>query len=165
MAHFLGASGAGRLAEAMRDRPGQRADAIFPAAAAANRSIFYDRNGGARSVADVYAVIENKYAGAMNSPSSRAVAAAGGVQLADASARPPAAERNVPEVAMFLAAFPQAQVTESGNAPAPAFQAGARPQPVAPAIQSLWSNAAPATARSASGGFDLFSDRGGTFSS
>jgi hypothetical protein len=173
MAHFLGASGAGRLAEAMRDKPGQRADAIFPAAAAANRSIFYDRNGGARSVADVYAVIENKYAGAMNSPSSRAVAAAGGVQLAagaqlaDASTRPPAVaatERNVPEVAMFLAAFPQAQISDSGSPTPAAFKGGERAQPVAPAIQSLWANAPPANARSAAGGFDLFSDRSGTFS-
>lgn len=168
MAHFLGVGGAGRLIETMQKNPGQRADAVFPAAASANRSIFYDGGGSARSVSQVHALLESKYAGAMNSPSSRAVAAAGGVQLADASVPAPAdrsrSERNVPELASFLAAFPQAQMSEPVNAPIVGFAGGSRTQPVAPAIQSLWANAAPTNARGADGGFDLFSDRSGTFS-
>jgi hypothetical protein len=168
MAHFLGVGGAGRLIEAKQNNPGQRADAAFPAAAAANRAIFYERGGGARSVSEVHALLESKYAGAMNSPSSRAVAAAGGVQLADASVRAPviqnSAERNLPELGSFLAAFPQAQMSEPVNAQIAGFAGGARTQPVAPAIQSLWTNAPVANARSASGGFDLFSDRSGNFS-
>lgn len=165
MAHFLGASGAGRLIEAVQNSPGQRADAVFPAAAAANRGIFYARGGAARSVADVYGVLQGKYAGAVNSPSTRAVAAAGGMQLASATA-PQSAPRghDVPELAAFLAAFPQASVSASPEAPGGGFRAGARTEPVAPAIQSLWANATPTASRSASGGFDLFSDRAGTFS-
>lgn len=42
-AHFLGASGAARLIEAAQADPHMRADALFPEAARANRSIF--RNG------------------------------------------------------------------------------------------------------------------------
>ena len=46
-AHFLGASGAADLIEAVRDNPQQSASHLFPAAAAANRNMFYD---GARPV-------------------------------------------------------------------------------------------------------------------
>jgi len=40
-AHFLGASGAITLIEQTASQPGQRADQVFPAAAAANRNMFY----------------------------------------------------------------------------------------------------------------------------
>ncbi len=53
-AHFLGANGAASLIEAAADNPGQRADHLFPAAAAANRAIFYE-SGRPRSAADVLA--------------------------------------------------------------------------------------------------------------
>jgi len=45
-AHFLGAGGAARLIQAAEADPGQRADALFPQAASANRPVFYD-NGRA----------------------------------------------------------------------------------------------------------------------
>jgi len=45
-AHFLGASGAGALIKAVESDPGAKADSLFPAAAAANRPVFYD---GARA--------------------------------------------------------------------------------------------------------------------
>lgn len=41
-AHFLGAGGAVRLIEAVEANPNQRADQLFPNAAAANRPVFYD---------------------------------------------------------------------------------------------------------------------------
>ncbi len=53
-AHFLGPQGAGRLIEAVRSNPNGSAAALFPDAAAANRSIFY-RQGRAATVAEVYA--------------------------------------------------------------------------------------------------------------
>lgn len=53
-AHFLGPQGSAKLIEAMQSRPGAAAAAIFPAAAAANRSIFY-RGGQPKTVAEVYA--------------------------------------------------------------------------------------------------------------
>ncbi|MEO1040394.1 MAG: transglycosylase SLT domain-containing protein [Pseudomonadota bacterium] len=51
-AHFLGASGAAELIQAAQSQPGLRADTLFPAAAEANRPIFYEQ-GRARSVQEV----------------------------------------------------------------------------------------------------------------
>jgi hypothetical protein len=54
MAHFLGAAGAANFLSGMSDNPEQPAAALLPAAARANRSVFYQRNGEAKSVRDVY---------------------------------------------------------------------------------------------------------------
>jgi hypothetical protein len=53
-AHFLGPQGSARLIEAVNASPGASAAALFPDAAAANRSIFY-REGRAATVSEVYA--------------------------------------------------------------------------------------------------------------
>jgi hypothetical protein len=53
-AHFLGPQGSARLIEAVGNSPGASAAAMFPDAAAANRSIFY-REGRAATVSEVYA--------------------------------------------------------------------------------------------------------------
>jgi len=53
-AHFLGPQGSARLIEAVGNSPGASAAALFPDAAAANRSIFY-REGRAATVSEVYA--------------------------------------------------------------------------------------------------------------
>lgn len=53
-AHFLGPAGSARLIEAAGNSPGASAAAMFPDAAAANRSIFY-REGRAATVSEVYA--------------------------------------------------------------------------------------------------------------
>lgn len=55
-AHFLGASGAGALIEAAEQSPSSRADTLFPAAARANRPIFYD-SGRPRSAQEVLSVL------------------------------------------------------------------------------------------------------------
>ena len=55
MAHFLGASGAARFIKAAEARPDAKAANYFPRAAQANSSIFYDKQGGARSLKQVYA--------------------------------------------------------------------------------------------------------------
>lgn len=52
-AHFLGPAGAARLIQAVESNPGQSAAALFPAPAAANRSIFY-RDGRSATVQEVY---------------------------------------------------------------------------------------------------------------
>jgi len=54
IAHFLGAGGAAKLISNAQEAPNTPADELFPAAAAANRSIFYDRDGSPKSVAQVY---------------------------------------------------------------------------------------------------------------
>ena len=53
-AHFLGPQGSARLIEAVGNSPGASAAAMFPDAAAANRSIFY-REGRPATVSEVYA--------------------------------------------------------------------------------------------------------------
>lgn len=53
MAHFLGARGAERLITAADADPQQDASKLFPRQARANRAIFFEANGAARSVADV----------------------------------------------------------------------------------------------------------------
>lgn len=52
-AHFLGPAGAARLIQAVETNPGQSGAALFPSAAAANRSIFY-RDGRAATAQEVY---------------------------------------------------------------------------------------------------------------
>jgi hypothetical protein len=61
LAHFLGASGAQKFLVALDRAPWSRASALFPAAARANRAIFHDRHGKARSLARVMSVIRGKY--------------------------------------------------------------------------------------------------------
>lgn len=53
LAHFLGEAGALRFLEAHEANPDAAAAPLLPAAAAANRSIFYAPDGRARSLADI----------------------------------------------------------------------------------------------------------------
>jgi hypothetical protein len=66
LAHFLGAEGAARFLNAHDANPDQSAAILFPAAASANRSIFYRDNGSARSLREVR---QNFAAKLGNSPS------------------------------------------------------------------------------------------------
>lgn len=61
VAHFFGAEGAGKFLSALASDPSQSAASILPAAAAANRSTFYDGDG-ARSVSEVMSVIRARMA-------------------------------------------------------------------------------------------------------
>lgn len=72
MAHFLGQGGAKTFLKAMASNPDQRADALLPSAARANRPIFYDKGGAPRSVSEIYARFEKK----LGSESGAAVASA-----------------------------------------------------------------------------------------
>ncbi len=60
MAHFLGAAGGGKFLEEMADNGDQSAAALFPAAARANRNVFYDAGGRARSLGEVYQRFSDK---------------------------------------------------------------------------------------------------------
>ena len=68
MAHFLGLGGAKKFLSAMQDNPDARASSMFPAAAGANRNIFYASNGQPRSLSQIYdrfaAKLDNASAGA-----------------------------------------------------------------------------------------------------
>ena len=53
LAHFLGAEGAARFLSAHADNPDQPAATLFPAAASANRPIFYRDDGAPRSLSEI----------------------------------------------------------------------------------------------------------------
>jgi hypothetical protein len=162
MAHFMGAAGAAKLINSAEDNPQASGAALFPNAAAANRSIFYDSSGAARSVSDVYSVLTSRYASAANSPATQSAMAAFGVTP---TAGTTAVASTTPAVtpvdtATYLQGFPDARASASGTmasassttdtSPATVFrslfQVGDRPQPVSPAIQELWGNASSLTA-------------------
>ena len=78
VAHFFGPyAGAKAIRLAGRD-PTANAAAIFPEPAAANRSIFYDRQGNARSIAGVCAELMRRYQVARAAPAPPSVRLAGG---------------------------------------------------------------------------------------
>jgi len=156
MAHFLGVGGAARLISNVEESPHASAVRLFPNAAAANRSIFYDYFGRARSVAGVYTVLTQRYASAAASPATRtALASVGGVSpplvLASALA-PGSASPAIEGGAAHLAAFPDDRTTPVVVASASGatnatptdpifrslFQSGERNEPVSPAVQRLW---------------------------
>ena len=62
MAHVLGARGASDLIQAASSDPTRSAARDFPDAAAANRSIFFDKAGRARSAQEVYGVLAASHA-------------------------------------------------------------------------------------------------------
>lgn len=189
MAHFLGVGGAAKLIANAEDNPQASAARLFPNAAAANRSIFFERDGRARSVYEVYANLTSRYASAASSPATQmALAMYGatpGVALAsNAPATAPAAIDN----AAYLSTFPDARAvtpvtvasasspTNTSPPSAPVFrslfQADENAQPVSSTVRALWGNSSSLTsvanAAPDSGAprpLDLFSDRNGTFSS
>jgi hypothetical protein len=60
MAHFLGAGGASKFLKAKDQDPNQSAAALDPAAAKANKNIYYDKTGKERSVQEVYDLMDKK---------------------------------------------------------------------------------------------------------
>ena len=60
LGHFLGSGGASRFLSALSDSPGMSAAALLPKAASANRPIFFEASGAARSVSGVMDLIRAK---------------------------------------------------------------------------------------------------------
>jgi Transglycosylase SLT domain len=156
MAHFLGVGGAARLISSAEDSPNASAARMFPNAAAANHSIFYDRQGSARSVSEVYGVLNARYAGAATSQVTRTALAAYGAEPAStqvAGAAAPSAPRAVDNAA-YLASFPDVRSAAAptvASAAAPnrqtassdvmfrsLFQVDERSQPVSSTVHELW---------------------------
>ncbi len=195
MAHFMGVAGASKLINNAAQNPNASGAALFPNAAAANRSIFYDQSGSARSVSQVYGVLSSRYTAAANSSvTASAMAAAGGALavsgVTTAQAVSPVGASSSSN-ATFLSRFPDlnnvqvasfangtSSTTPASSMPEPPmfrslFQGGERSQPISPAVQELWGNSASLTSNALSKApevgtpkpLDLFSDRFGTFSS
>lgn len=60
-AHFLGARGASNFLNQRQDNPAQNAAESFPRAANANRNVFYDKDGGSKSLDEVYEFFDKKF--------------------------------------------------------------------------------------------------------
>jgi Transglycosylase SLT domain len=161
MAHFMGVGGAAKLIANAEDNPSASGARLFPNAAAANRPIFFDRSGRARSVSEVYSVLSSRYASAANSQATRTAMAAVGetpARVAFADATPAAAPVNN---AAYLQTFPDvrtvtpvtvasASTTTSTSPPTDPifrslFQAGERTEPVSPRVRELWGNSSSLT--------------------
>jgi len=159
MAHFFGTGGAGQLINAARDRPQATAADLFPAAARANKSIFYDRQNNARSVAGVYSELNRRYQVArvnvMPGVAPTAVAANTAAPSAASSVAP-----RLPDTAGTTSAFAVASARPVADSAEPAFrslfQNSERPSEgrgaVSPIVSDLWSTPAnpPAPAKAES---------------
>ncbi len=71
LAHFLGAAGAARFLTAHAANPDTAAAPLFPAAAGANRSIFYDKSGEARTLGQIRDNFAAKFEGNATPPSAQ----------------------------------------------------------------------------------------------
>ena len=185
MAHVLGLGGAAKMITSAEDTPRASAVRMFPAAAAANRPIFYDRAGQARSVSEVYTDLATRYASAASSPATRTALALYGdvpAAVASATAAAPAIDN-----AAYLSTFPDvrspapsattvasAEPASSNSRPVDPifrslFQVDDRSQPVSSTVRELWGNSSLTSAANATPSaprpLDLFSDRDGSFSS
>jgi hypothetical protein len=147
IAHFLGAGGAGKLIQLAGSSPQANAADAFPSAAQANRPIFYDRQGNARSVSGVYSEIVRRFKVASDGPAATLASATGHPLQQAATA--PAARPILPvtDVAgvtkvFAVAAARSAATTVAPSAPAASPAAGApmASAPAAPAFNSLFSD-------------------------
>ena len=77
MAHFLGLGGARSFLTTMQSAPDKSGAAMFPAAARANRGVFFDASGGARSLSEIYSRFAAKLDKSVSGASAPAAAASG----------------------------------------------------------------------------------------
>jgi hypothetical protein len=135
IAHFLGVGGAAKLISSNESNPQANAAQMFPQAAAANHSIFYDRSGDARSVGGVYGELTRRYQAAADSKAAQAaIAFAGGT--APTSAAPSMTIASSLSDNSYLAALPQpssAQLFNAAPTAATPAQPVSSPQQVTPA--------------------------------
>lgn len=129
MAHVLGARGAADLIRSAASDPTRAAARDFPEAAAANRSIFYDKAGRARSAQEVYGLLAASHANTQ-------VAASTGAMLAQArptSATATAYASDAPPVPIAAALAPGRAKGLIGL-----FSTEGPRTPVSKAVANLW---------------------------
>jgi hypothetical protein len=128
IAHFLGAGGAGKLIQLTASNGQATAADVFPQAAHANRPIFYDRQGNARSISGVYSEIVRRFKVASDAPA-----------VALATAAYPARPAAPPMARAAVAAIDVAATTRAfaaGSAPPPAASTAAAAVPPIAAAQA-----------------------------
>jgi hypothetical protein len=146
IAHFLGQSGAVKLISAAENAPQATAASLFPHAARANHSIFFDKQGGARSSAQVYRALVAKHDGTAVPPQAAMALApvqpAQPVAAAAAAAAAPAAPAAAAAVTgpSIVGALPAMTAANAPDQPmfSNLFSSGRR-EPVSPFVRDLWS--------------------------
>lgn len=176
LAHFLGHDGAAKLIGAALTQPSASAADLFPRAAAANRSIFYDAIGRARGNAEVYGRVTARYevarSVAFEPPDPFTFAAESGTLAQVDDGLPPpvppasipsqeAAAVSVPDPAGTTQAFAQANARQPALPDtSPFFRAmftDRGSQPLTGTVTSLWDQTKVAS-QPARAPLDLFTD-------
>ena len=89
IAHFLGADGASKLINGAAAQPNASAAAMFPSAAAANHSIFYDTSGRARNIGEVYGKLTRLFDSARTVAIAQSGVGGGGSGVGTSTTAPP----------------------------------------------------------------------------
>lgn len=136
MAHVLGSRGASDLIKAADSDPTRIAARDFPDAAAANRGIFYDKAGSARTVQQVYGILSASHANTQVAATAATASQAGATTNSDA-------DMPVTEIAAAL---------RPGRAKGliGLFSTGGSREPVSKAVANLWTTPAAGGTRLAS---------------
>jgi hypothetical protein len=139
IAHFFGAGGAGKLIQLAGSTPETNAAEVFPLAAHANRPIFYDRQGNARSISGVYSELARRYRVASDGSGATLASAAVPPMQQAAHASPPAARALLPVTDVAAVSKVSAVMTPPSAAPAATAAPIAAAQ-TAPTFNSLFSD-------------------------
>lgn len=165
--HFFGPYAGSKAITLAADNPNLVAAELFPAAAQANRPIFYDKQGAPRTIGAVCAELGRRYQVARDQGVASSAAMASDMPLrppVSVPARPPGADAGAPVAIVpsgsFSASAPLSNVlaystspesTEPGTTAAstgPIFHSlfitGERREAISPAISELWGSKTPA---------------------
>jgi hypothetical protein len=156
VAHFFGPHAAARVIQLAASEPNGDAVALFPEAARANRSVFYDRQGNARTIAGVRDELVRRYqvAKAQTAPATAPTAVAAQSPTGPVSAGP---TRQVADTAGVTQAFAAAQpaaplaaasTEESARPPSRSafhslFETENRRGAISPVVAALWTPRGP----------------------
>ena len=141
VAHFFGPYTASKVINQTATNPTANAAAMYPAAARANHSIFYDKQGNARSIAGVYSELVRRYQVARASPTP-------GLPAMAAASPENVVAANAPDIAGITSAYADASAASANIGTAFAqsdpdvfhslFQTGERRGALSPMLASLW---------------------------
>jgi hypothetical protein len=149
VAHFFGPHAASRVLQLAASEPNADAVAMFPEAARANRSVFYDRQGNARTIAGVRDELVRRYQVAK----ARMVPSAAPTAVAAQTPAPPATSApagRVADTAGVTRAFAAAQPATSASTSAEEtgrpqrsafhslFETENRRGAISPVVAALW---------------------------
>jgi hypothetical protein len=141
VAHFFGPGQAARFLSILERAPQTNVAEVFPRAAEANRPIFYDRQGEARTAREVYEVLTKRHGGPLRVPESFRVAMEMPAGPAAIEAATRTAVRERPAQAPVQGPVHQGPVlafAEPGRAPFAGLFRTDMGAPVSPGVRELW---------------------------